>query len=112
MAPVNKGRECRHSGIYLLGDNPHGNVTGWHRQWLKLGKDFGTILKSGLGRRKIAGRHGIVEAAARVGAIAKRLVGRLPAAAKGNHGTAGQAEGAAGGVQNLEVAFDADGPVI
>lgn len=71
----------------------------------------GTILQLGLGRRKIAGGHGIVEPGARVRAVTERLVGRLPAAAERNHGTAGQAEGGAGGVQNLEVAFDADGPV-
>jgi hypothetical protein len=38
MAPEDRSRECRHSGIYLLGDSPHSNVTGWHGQWLKLGK--------------------------------------------------------------------------
>src|ERR1035438_3614570 len=112
MAPVYKGRECRHSGIYLLGDKPHSNVTDSHTQWPKLGKDFGTVLQLGFGRRKIARRHRILEAGARVGSIAKRFVGRLPAAAEGNHGTAGQAEGGAGGVQNLEVAFDTDGPVV
>lgn len=77
----------------------------------QISKYFGTILQLGLGRRKFAGGHGIVEAGARVGAVAERLVGRLPAAAERNHGTAGQAEGGAGGVQNFEVAFDADGPV-
>ena len=49
MAPGNAGRECRHSGIYLLGDNPHGNVTDSHRQWLKLGKKMELSYSLGLG---------------------------------------------------------------
>ena len=78
----------------------------------QIGEDFGTILQLRLGRRELAGRHGIGEALAGVGAVTERLVGRQTASAEGNHGTAGESEGGAGGVQDLEVAFDADGPVI
>jgi hypothetical protein len=78
MAPGSQGRKCRHSGIYLLGDNPHRNVTQSHLQWLKFVKNIGTILQLGLRRRKFAGRHGIVETGAGVGPVAERLVGRLP----------------------------------
>src|SRR6266849_8502820 len=111
MAPGSQGRKCRHSGIYLLGDNPHRNVTQSHRQWLKLGKNNGTILQLRLGRRKLASGHRIVEAGTGMGPVAERLVSRLPATAKGNYGTSGQAERDSGGIQNLEVAFDADRPV-
>ena len=72
---------------------------------------IGTTLEFGLGRGKFTGGHGVGEAGARVGAVAEWLVGRLAAAAERNDGTAGQPEGGAGGVQNLEVAFDTDGPV-
>src|ERR1039458_2403822 len=68
-------------------------------------------LQFGLGRGKLAGDDGVVEAGARMGAVAEGFVGGLAAAAERNHGTAGQPEGGAGRVQNLEVAFDTDGPV-
>src|ERR1019366_41506 len=68
-------------------------------------------LRFRLGRGKLAGGDGVVEAGARVGAVAEGFVGGLAATAERNDGTAGQPEGGAGGVQNLEVAFDTDGPV-
>ena len=112
MAPGSQGLKCRHSGIYLLGDNPHRNVTQSHLQWLKFVKNIGTILQLGLRRRKFAGRHGIVETRAGVGPVAERLVGRLSAAAEGDYGPSGQAERGPGGVEDLEVAFNADGSVV
>src|SRR5258705_8292739 len=112
MAPGSQGRKCRHSGIYLLGDNPHRNVTHSHLQWLKLGKNIGTILQLWFRRRKFAGGHGIVETSAGMGPVAERLVGRLPAAAEGNHGASGQAERGSGGVQDLEFAFNTNWPIV
>ena len=44
--------------------------------------------------------------------VAERLVGRLTAAAEGNHGASSQAERGSGGIQDLEVAFNADGSVV
>src|SRR5271166_4777497 len=98
MALGNQGRKCRHSGIYLLGDNLHSNVTDSHGHWHNLNRNFGTLLQLRLGRREVAGRHRVIEAGARVGSVAERLVVRLPAAAEGNYGASGEAEGGAGGV--------------
>ena len=49
VAPVDRDRRCRHSEIYLLGDNLQFNVTDSHEQWLKFAKDFGTPYNFGLG---------------------------------------------------------------
>ena len=49
MAPGSQGRKSRHSGIYLLGDNPYRNVTQSHVQWLKFVKNIGTIYSFGFG---------------------------------------------------------------
>ena len=45
-------------------------------------------------------------------AVAKRLVGALPAAAEGNDGASGKAEGGSRGVEDLKFAFDPDGTVV
>src|SRR5262249_24454189 len=45
-------------------------------------------------------------------AVAERLVLGLPASAQGDDRTPGEAEGGAGGVKDLEIALDADGPVV
>src|SRR5260370_8266497 len=103
MALGSKGRKYRHSGIYLLGDNPHSNVTDSHGQCHNLDRNFGTFLQLGLGRRKIARGHGVVEADARVGSVAERFVLLLPAAAEGNYVASGQPEGGTGGPDNLEI---------
>ena len=47
-----------------------------------------------------------------MGAVAKRLVGALAAAAEGNHGASGQAERGTRGIQNLELAINTDGTVV
>jgi hypothetical protein len=60
------------------------------------------------GRRKIAGRDGVAKTGGLVRAIAKRLVVGMAAAAQGDRGASSQAEGAAGGVDDLEVAFHAN----
>jgi hypothetical protein len=45
-------------------------------------------------------------------AIAKRLVGRMTTAAKTDRGTPGESEGLTLRIDNLEIAFHADGPVV
>jgi hypothetical protein len=47
-----------------------------------------------------------------VRAITERLVGALSATTQGDHGTSGQAEGGASGIEDLELAFDPDRTVI
>ena len=112
MALVSKARKCRHRGIYLLGETPHTNVTDSRGLWLQSGEHFGTILQFGLGRREVAGGHGVAEARPRVGSVTKRLIGRLPAPAEGDHRTASEAESVARGVEDFEITLDADGTVI
>src|SRR5882672_1761654 len=63
------------------------------------------------GRRQIAGGDRVGEARSGVGAVAKRLVGRLPAAAKADGSATGESKGLSGGIDNFEVTFDADGAV-
>ena len=54
----------------------------------------------------------MVEAGTRVGTVAEGLVGRLATPAERNYRTTGQAERSAGGIQDLEFAFNPNGPVI
>jgi hypothetical protein len=61
---------------------------------------------------QIAGCHGMGKSGAVVAAIAKGLIGRLSAAAKGDHRAPGEAEGGARGIENFEVALNAKRPVV
>ena len=63
------------------------------------------------GRREVARDHRVGETGALMAAVAERLVGRLSAAAKRDHGAPAQAEAGAGWVEDFEVALDADGAV-
>ena len=70
------------------------------------------VLQFRLRRRQFPSDHGIREAHAIVGAVAKRLIGGVAAAAERNHRPASQAERGSGRVDNLEFPLDADGAVI
>src|ERR1700745_911872 len=54
----------------------------------------------------------MTEAAGFVGAIAKWLIGGLAAAAKAQNGAARQSEWAPFGIEQVEVAFNADGAIV
>lgn len=56
-------------------------------------------------------RDHIIKSYAIVTAIAKRLIGGLAAAAEGNDGAAGEAERGTRGVEDFELAFNADGTI-
>src|SRR5277367_6451273 len=60
-------------------------------------------LQLGFGRREFARNNRITEARGLMRAIAERLVGRVPAAAKANGGTPSQTKGAPFGIDDLEV---------
>lgn len=53
----------------------------------------------------------VLKADSFMASVAEGFVGGVAAAAQGNHGAAGEAEGLALWVENLEVAFDTDGAV-
>jgi len=59
-------------------------------------------------RSEFAGDHGIGETASFVAAVAEGLVLRMAAAAEAQGGAPGQAERAAVGVDQFEIAFDAE----
>jgi hypothetical protein len=66
----------------------------------------------GFRRWKIAGHYFVLKAGAGVGAIAKRFVLRLAAAAEADYGTASKAESLACGIEDFKVAFNPHGAVI
>jgi hypothetical protein len=61
---------------------------------------------------QLAGFDGVGEAACLMGAIAEWLIGGLAGAAKAQSGTPRQSERATFGIDELEVAFDADGAIV
>src|SRR5216683_1053191 len=66
----------------------------------------------GFGCGEFAGGYLVLEAGAGVGAVAERLVLGCAAAAEADGCASGEAEGAAGGVEDFEIAFNADGTVV
>ena len=64
-----------------------------------------------LGWRQLAGDYFVNETHAVVAAVAKRLIGGVPAPAKRNHSAAGEAESLTSGIADFKLALDADGAV-
>jgi hypothetical protein len=69
-------------------------------------------LKLGLWRRQLPSRYGIGEGTGLMRAIAERLVGGVPTTTEPNGGASGQAKGLTFGIQDLKIAFHAQGSVV
>jgi hypothetical protein len=65
-----------------------------------------------LRRRQVARDYRVYEPAGIVGAVAKWLIHGAPAATEADGGPPGQAEGLALGIDQFEIAFDAQRPII
>ena len=63
------------------------------------------------GGRQVEGLDRTLEIYALVGAVAKRFVFRIAAAAEANFRAAAEAEGFAVLIENLKITFDADGAI-
>src|SRR5712664_2405937 len=62
--------------------------------------------------RQLPGCHGVGEPARLMGTVAERLVRGMTATAEAEHSSPSQAKGFAFRIDNLEVSFDADRPVV
>jgi hypothetical protein len=62
--------------------------------------------------REFARYHGAGESRTSVAPVAERLVGRLAAPAKRDHGSARQAERSGRGIEDFEVALDAERAIV
>ena len=69
------------------------------------------FLELWLRRRQFAGDYFVNKTHAVVAAIAKRLIGGVPATAKREHGATGEAEGLTSRIADFKFALDADGAV-
>ena len=77
-----------------------------------LAKPARHALKLGLWGRQLPSRYGIGEGTGLMRTIAERLVGGVPTTTEPNGGASGQAKGLAFGIQDLKIAFHAQGSVV
>ena len=68
--------------------------------------------KLGLGRGQFSSNNGVGKGASLMAAVAKRLIGGLPAAAETDGGTPRESEGLALRIDDLEIAFDTKRAVV
>lgn len=107
-----------HRALSFLAITRHYLLRGGIGNGPKEFRDYGTIISEfvllgfGCGRWQFPCHHRVLEPHPAVGAIAKRFIGGVAAAAQRNDGTARQPESGAAGVDNLELALNADGAVI
>jgi len=77
-----------------------------------VGRSTSAALQLRLGGRQFPSSYGVGEPTSLMRTVTKRLVCRVSATAEADDGTPRKAEGLSLGINNLEVPFDPDGPVV